>query len=195
MFRCKQFRKTNDVPSRHQFLLEHLLCFNCLWSDHKASNCPIKSLCFKCKKRHSTLLHSTKALSKKEPETGSKANSQIKPVAPKHSVPDKIFTTALVNVKDPFGQDHIARAVLDPDSEISFLSESQFKLFGLESHSEQINDQLVPQIYTNLKLSSRTGQEFLICKAFISKDISRIIPTTSFTPLFGITKRNYSSRS
>lgn len=184
LFRCKQFRKTNDVSSRHQFLLKHFLCFNCLWPGHKSSSCPIKSSCFKCKKRHSTLLHSTKTRIKKPTETSSiKISSsceQIKPVVSKPSDCKSKLATALVHVTDLFEQVHTIRAVLDPGSKISIVSEAMANLIGLTNHSEQTNDPLVHS-YMNLELNSRTDQKSFTCKAFISKDISKIIPTTSFT--------------
>ena len=48
--------KITNLSDRRQILLNKRLCFNCVSGSHRASHCPSKSTCQRCRKRHHTSL-------------------------------------------------------------------------------------------------------------------------------------------
>lgn len=186
LFRCSKFRKLN-VQLRHHFILKHSLCFNCLYSGHTSKSCVIKSSCFKCQKRHSTLLHSSIRIHKENSKSQINNSEKIqKPLVEKDILP-----TAIIEVVDSSGTIHQIRALLDSSSQVSIITESCFNKLNLASQAENLNsDDLVKsyshsEIYKKsvvLKLKSRLNetQTVLDCKAFISKQMKQIIPEEKF---------------
>ena len=51
--------KITNLSDRRQILLNKRLCFNCVPGSHRASHCPSKSTCQRCRKRHHTSLCET----------------------------------------------------------------------------------------------------------------------------------------
>ena len=56
LFRCNNFREW-AAKRRNDYVKEHKRCFNCLEQGHRLSDCPSKSTCRQCDRRHHTLLH------------------------------------------------------------------------------------------------------------------------------------------
>ena len=56
IWKCPRF-KDMTVEERDVYVRKNGLCFNCLLSGHKVSNCNVKVSCRKCNKKHNTLLH------------------------------------------------------------------------------------------------------------------------------------------
>ena len=54
---AKRMLATLPVEERRQYTLDHGLCWNCLWSHHRSSQCRRPAQCTKCKRRHHELLH------------------------------------------------------------------------------------------------------------------------------------------
>ena len=51
--------KITNMSDQRQILLNKRLCFNCVSGSHRASHCPSKSTCQRCRKRHHTSLCKT----------------------------------------------------------------------------------------------------------------------------------------
>ena len=51
--------KITNLSDRRQILLNKRLCFNYVSGSHRASHCPSKSTCQRCRKRHYTLICET----------------------------------------------------------------------------------------------------------------------------------------
>ena len=56
LWKCASF-EAKTVEERRALLKEKGLCFNCLLSGHRVSQCRVKIVCRKCSKRHNTLHH------------------------------------------------------------------------------------------------------------------------------------------
>ena len=56
LWRCDRFGN-ESVSARKLFVSQKRLCFNCLKSGHRASDCKFKGRCRECDKRHNSLLH------------------------------------------------------------------------------------------------------------------------------------------
>ena len=56
LWKCVSF-EAKTVEKKRALSKEKGLCFNCLLSGHRVSQCRVKIVCRKCSKRHNTLLH------------------------------------------------------------------------------------------------------------------------------------------
>lgn len=184
LFRCSKFRKIN-VQLRHDFILKHSLCFNCLFSGHTSRKCVISSSCFKCQKRHSTLLHSTIRIHKENSRSQRNYSEHNQKLLFKRS----ILPTAIIEVADSSGTIHQIRALLDSSSQVSIITESCFKKLNLSSKPENLNSNDLIKSYSQsenydssvvLKLKSRFNESVIDCKAFISRQMRKIVPEEQF---------------
>ncbi|XP_066585473.1 uncharacterized protein [Prorops nasuta] len=134
--RCEAFMnmKSND---RHNEIRRLGLCFNCL-DHHQVRNCASKRVCKRCQDNHHTLLHNDRS----QGQSDSNAVATVPPielVSSKTAWPSSMHSfsaqvshnrslsllpTAEIVLIGAFGQQVRARALLDQDSEISFVSES-----------------------------------------------------------------------
>lgn len=57
LYKCNQFRNTDNASVRFEFVKSIRGCVNCLSTAHTLSSCDSSSVCQVCKKRHHTLLH------------------------------------------------------------------------------------------------------------------------------------------
>lgn len=142
LFNCKDFGKLNSFK-RREFVREHRLCYNCLSSSHAVYNCKQKSSCRICGKRHHSLLHHN--TEDEREDTGSQVVKQnttglsslhTNVELENQNLPDisiashlatghkrALLATALVSVRNLSGQVTILRALIDPGSQASFISE------------------------------------------------------------------------
>ncbi|KAI5748201.1 hypothetical protein M8J77_022994 [Diaphorina citri] len=158
VYKCDKFLKWS-VTNRHDYIKRKNLCFNCLGGTHKIEKCPSKSVCFKCKGKHNTLLHFDKvsgpplvvpimssASSARNYSTDSPPSTSHSSVTVDKS--DEIVTHAMcstnqvsasvllstvkVQTMDPKGNVHELRLLLDTGSESNFLIEDVVKKLGLQ---------------------------------------------------------------
>ncbi|XP_028163939.1 uncharacterized protein LOC114355340 [Ostrinia furnacalis] len=153
---CKQFAK-ESYDSRHSFVQNNGLCFNCLGSNHSIKYCRTNSTCRICNKKHHSLLHpksnsnftaTTKKfnsavevntaavstvqaqLSEGEPTTSNVVTHFSKESM---SVPTQVLlATALVEAQTSSGYVQLLRVLLDQGSQASFITESAVQLLGLK---------------------------------------------------------------
>ncbi|XP_049300551.1 uncharacterized protein LOC125774324 [Anopheles funestus] len=98
-----------DVQQRRDVVTNKHLCWNCLSGTHHVKSCKSDYSCRTCRQRHHTLLHITPA-------------TAVTMAA--HLEDDKVFLeTAQIVIRDDYGNEHEARALLDSGSMSNFISE------------------------------------------------------------------------
>ncbi|XP_039309956.1 uncharacterized protein LOC105203472 [Solenopsis invicta] len=144
---------SKTVPQRLSLIKQQQLCYNCLGS-HKASACRITKRCIKCGQKHHTTIHqnnnSTINTAKITPSDTVKSATETKSSETKSteahvlhaSIENEsldsiaLLATAQVLVTTASGETVKARALIDPGSEISLISERLTKLLHIpRSHS------------------------------------------------------------
>ena len=136
-FKAKTANKWKD------FVKEKKLCVHCL-GFHPISSCRSERRCILCTKQHHSLLHedtnTSSHLSAIEPIHNHVAFSGpsfttntellLSIVAQSSSVEPALLATALVKLRGADGRFHTARAMIDPGSQSSFVSEVLLKKLG-----------------------------------------------------------------
>ena len=123
---CSSFRACS-LESRYQFVTDNQLCFNCL-GPHSISNCRSKKSCTVCHRRHHTLIHRPQSSAVDVPGSLPPAPS-FQPVT-LHAIkiaPSRramILATARVTLSSELQSHTDVRALVDPCSEDTFISES-----------------------------------------------------------------------
>ncbi|XP_073949064.1 uncharacterized protein [Choristoneura fumiferana] len=156
---CKQFVKMSPVE-RSEYVKTQGLCFNCLLPGHSVFFCKQKTSCKLCHRRHHSLLHQSnwsneKYVSKKgeqsedvsahlnlEDQSDQNDEEQLEEnlisnFASKRST--ALLATALVPVKDAFGNVTVLRALIDQGSQATFISERATQMFKVKRKSVKGN--------------------------------------------------------
>ncbi|XP_071574714.1 uncharacterized protein [Temnothorax nylanderi] len=136
---CTQFKSLSS-EQRRAFAKQQHCCFNCLRTGHFPRDCPSQGRCTRCKRRHHTLLHYESDVE----DNATKVTTPTKSPASGNSVSDttstnlslKVHTagrqgnkcsillaTARVLVRTPNGRSCRIRALIDPGSEATFITE------------------------------------------------------------------------
>lgn len=130
IYSCSKFKALTPAD-RCKFAQENKLCINCLGIKHAYKDCKSQTRCKKCAKPHHTLLHFPQPGEDKEEQENEPKDETIKvgiSVTPNNSV---LLATALVRVTGPDGIATIIRALIDPGSEASLMSEDLVKQLHL----------------------------------------------------------------
>ncbi|XP_065085954.1 uncharacterized protein LOC135707972 [Ochlerotatus camptorhynchus] len=151
LMKCLKFNRFS-VSERLQLVSNKHLCHNCLKGDHIARNCPSNFNCKRCNKRHHSMLHSsetfrqtnessstrtsthtqavqssTRSTAEMVPQSTVAATQVVPRVVVTASAPqpreDVFLLTVLVKVIDAYGQDHLARALLDSACQPNLLTD------------------------------------------------------------------------
>lgn len=186
---CKEFGKL-EPEERSREVQVRGLCFNCLRPGHSVKHCRRTTSCLRCKKKHHTLLHTTKPYTtvpepnekpKAEPTTSSAPGMNFVShfATQSHTT---LLATALVNIMTTRGA-QVVRALIDPCSQESFISEETARKLQLRQvsvigqvtgvgkmstpikHAAEI--QIVSRIENNYKLK---------CTAYVIKQVTEIMP-------------------
>ncbi|KAM8702202.1 hypothetical protein ACLKA7_001894 [Drosophila subpalustris] len=127
MFRYDDFR-SKPVAERLNWVQRQKLCVNCFKADHMAKACQSKYKCFKCDKRHNTLLHlETNSMEPKNPVVASASSKNI-----------SLLATAKVVVQGNNGQQATFKALLDSGSQINVISERLASSLSLKRHDTSL---------------------------------------------------------
>ncbi|KAM8718744.1 hypothetical protein ACLKA7_001457 [Drosophila subpalustris] len=145
MFRCDDFR-SKPVAERLNWVQRQKLCVNCFKADHMAKACQSKYKCFKCDKRHNTLLHlETNSMEPKNPVVASASSKNI-----------SLLATAKVVVQGNNGQQATFKALLDSGSQSSLSlkrHDTSLRIEGIGADSAQeaihIREELVKILRPN----------------------------------------------
>ena len=160
---CPEFRKHTSAD-RYSLAKRHRHCINCLSRGHDVRNCTSSHSCSKCHKRHHTLLHhdttsnnssttpsqtspqpiciprspqqSTSHLNTPSTSSGQTSNALSRQVFHTSQNKSVLLGTAMVNIIH-HGVTYTARALIDPASEASFVSESLQQRRGIDTISSQ----------------------------------------------------------
>ncbi|XP_073841230.1 uncharacterized protein [Musca autumnalis] len=158
---CSEFTKLS-IEGRFSVMMRFNCCINCLTVGHDVRKCVSKHNCGKCNKRHHTLLHREKSCSASSVRTatssqssGTSSSAQTNNVNPdipstssgiSHSVnrqvhhvsqnKNVVLGTAMVNLIHQ-GITYPARALIDPASEASFITESLQRRLGISTTATQ----------------------------------------------------------
>ncbi|XP_024881163.1 uncharacterized protein LOC112460613 [Temnothorax curvispinosus] len=127
---CKEAHRLSSCPKflqlspqeRVEALKNAKLCLNCMKPGHFIKNCK-GGTCRKCSSKHNTLIHFEKPLSEQATNAVENINSSSV-LCSQHRSNDYhvILSTAIVLVKDRYGKTHKARAILDPGSQSSLIT-------------------------------------------------------------------------
>lgn len=113
-----------------EFVKKQNLCLNCLVSGHTVPTCKASKCCV-CSKPYHALLHRYTIPVQSE-VTSLQATMSDVHLGHVTNNDEIVLATAIVNVKDRFGQLHPARALLDSGSQINLMSESLAQMLRLK---------------------------------------------------------------
>ncbi|XP_065356279.1 uncharacterized protein LOC135950678 [Calliphora vicina] len=156
---CKRF-KNLSVSERFSTIKRHHCCVNCLSRTHEVRKCTSVHSCSTCQKRHHTLLHRSTSSSDDSTENSNTGASSVVASPPTNSWPVEssastsrknnpgpsnrqvfhlsnnrtvLLGTAMVNIRHQ-GMTYPARALIDPGSETSFISERVQNRLKISAH-------------------------------------------------------------
>lgn len=192
---CKEF--TNLQPAqRVDYVKTHNLCFNCLSSGHAAHKCRLRMFCRICHRRHHSLLHQAEKKENNVTETSDQSASycnieenkdiQINSMTASHHSPKQnvaLLATAMVIVSGKQNQTMVLRALIDPGSQASFISEKAAQTLKLSKQAARGSVVGVGSTRTNINhvvqcnVSSRDTNFNLSVTAYVmSKQLTTRIP-------------------
>lgn len=203
---CPQFTSL-DISARRTLIKEGSLCFNCLRSGHKSSNCNSKFRCRQCSSKHRTLVHQSpvpEAISSTENQPSSSYASKVGRLSFHNQLSNELLLpnstnlvpTALVLIPDVLGQLQACRILLDCGSQASFISEScvrrlrvnrkhaRFPLIGVSGAKAGCT-----RGWISTQLISRFGHKSISINAYILSKVTEPLPSQSFS--FSLGKDNY----
>jgi len=140
LFKCFKFSSQPDSAKR-ELIKSKSLCNNCLQPGHWAKDCSVKSKCQECQALHHSSIHGlfcTKLVN--QPSTSKAVDSEEKSKVSVHAVaafPQVFLGTLLVNVRSK-GIEHKLRALLDPGSQASLISEDAAQMLGLSKYTVNV---------------------------------------------------------
>lgn len=210
---CKQFAKMS-VIERNNYVKSKNLCFNCMSTGHSALKCRLPMTCRICRRRHHTLLHSTRS----EEAVAHTSVANIQPQSSNTNVEENevqanammtshfsanrgyaLLATAVVKVRSETGHSIILRALIDQGSQASFISERAAQLLKLKKKSIQGNIvgvgstktriNSVVQLYIHSTFNTQfclSTEAFVISKQVTTKLPSKSIITRDWPHLTGL---------
>ncbi|XP_029164752.1 uncharacterized protein LOC114935963 [Nylanderia fulva] len=133
-----------------EFIKQHQRCINCLSAKHALYSCPSQYTCRRCQKRHHSMLHVDSGSCATASVVTSESNSPVEARGNRgavallasqelsHRTP-VLLATARVTVRSPAGRDANVRALLDPGSEITFMSARLAQTLRLRRFQDQFS--------------------------------------------------------
>ncbi|XP_075163099.1 uncharacterized protein LOC142235724 [Haematobia irritans] len=173
-----------SLNNKINFLNDRNICHNCLMAGHDHNNCKSPFRCMTCKKSHHTMLHPEEFVREMDasgvgvdgPSTGRVTSHAAQTF---HSV---LLYTIRLNVLTHCGAFSL-RALLDPGSQGSLISESAVQLMGLRrfrSHCKVVGvgqgSENLSRFSVELDLYTRKQQLVLSCTALVLPNLSSYTP-------------------
>ncbi|XP_037806234.1 uncharacterized protein LOC119600209 [Lucilia sericata] len=202
---CRKF-KNLSIMERISTVNKYNCCSNCLSRTHNVSNCKVNSNCFICNNRHHSMLHiqhtempsvsteqnsgavlrTTNSPQNNQPSTTSNNITSNRQVFHTRYNQFVLLGTATVNIKHNNNKYQV-RALIDPGSECSFITERLRKRFNISSRSTNVEisgvnntASVVSRNICSLKIGSNFDSSVeLNINAFVLPEISTNLPTTS----------------
>jgi len=127
---CDKFRGLT-VSQRQEQVRKSRACYNCLGIGHSAATCPSQRRCRFCQAKHNTLLHAGSVESTTPQTTGNQTSVAGDSTSPTDQVANLmtsvqgtvLLTTARVKLLSDSGRQTSVCALLDSESQASFISE------------------------------------------------------------------------
>ncbi|XP_058446764.1 uncharacterized protein LOC131427516 [Malaya genurostris] len=199
-----------DVKGRLKVVADKGLCSNCFRSDHFARVCRSKYHCKHCNKRHHSMIHPGPFTTNQLPSNSqansntSTSSSQIistiatqpagkfnlsKPVYVESG--NVILSTVVLLVVDAYGQEHIARALLDTGSQPNAISERLCQQLHLPRKIVNVPIAGVDGTITNSKYQIRAEIRSRVSPYKEVLDFLVLRKVTNDTPPFSIITPNW----
>lgn len=201
--RCPSFLAL-DCFERKVAVDKAKLCLNCLNSSHNVSSCISTKNCHQCGKRHHTLIHFPKNTSSSSSSSSPNSTSPSNNSSTNHIVATSainsndstssavqvILATALVWIVN---NHHVIqfRALIDPGSEITLITERAVQMLGLKKRSISAKITAVgdpnpiqeSKYITSCVIKSCIDNNFCIqTNALVLKHLTNKLPTTTINP-------------
>ncbi|XP_055590753.1 uncharacterized protein LOC129742842 [Uranotaenia lowii] len=171
MYQCPVFSKMT-FEDKEKLVRRQQLCRNCLRKGHVVRNCSSKNTCRKCRGRHHSQLCSEAPAAAERIKPRSESNATTDPIptseassslsAAVHApvtgrkLNKVILATAVINLVDDHGNNHLARALLDSGSECSFITESFSQRLQIQRKRVYLSISGIGQSSTQARLKLRT---------------------------------------
>lgn len=202
---CKTFAG-ESYATRHAFVTNNRMCYNCLGSNHSVRFCQKVTNCQICKRRHHSLLHpkevitSTANYSKVDHAhddgseedvciTTDSSSNEVTPIvncfakgSAKHEI---LLATALIRAESKTGDWQVIRALLDQGSQASFVTEEvvqtlrlkKIAIKGMISGLGGDQTSVMSKHMVLLKIQSLIDPDFRCeVKAFVLNKITTYLP-------------------
>lgn len=203
-----------DSRERYKCAQHHKVCINCLAPGHTTSQCYSKMSCHKCNQRHSTLLHfsnepPTQTNHNNEfndyenrPNQSNSSNfatsvsqelpSNAESINLAHLATPKanpvLLATASVNVATPSGELVSLRALIDPGSQVSFITTKAVQQLQLKAMSTKAKIFGIGQTFSGTStksvdviFQSKTSPEIRIQSVFLTiPQITGSLPAATY---------------
>lgn len=202
LYHCNDFKKMS-VDERLNFVAKKGLCENCL-SHKQNSKCLTKKSCFFCQKKHHTLLHHNTQTTQKISNHNRVAANESKELAQnilrdhvgmtevlsshhKKGIPTVLLPTAMVKVINAFGQKELLRALVDPGSQVSLITEEAAQNLRLPKERIKttilgVGDSTSTRSSSRVNVSIQTKDNgFLQFGALVLKKLSSLLPDSTIT--------------
>ncbi|XP_059047803.1 uncharacterized protein LOC131843205 [Achroia grisella] len=202
IYQCKEFAHLT-YTDRKRFVEQNRLCYNCLIPYHTVDKCKQRSTCRRCGKKHHSLIHpegntsdhlspdaggSSHIRDNRQPEVATTPveHNVVAHYADQEMTKNVLLATALVKIHTTNGTTYSLRALIDPGSEGSFITESAAQFLGLKKTTVRCtinglgdNDKasLTSTSMVTFVAQSRYDSNFTVpVQAFVLKSITRALP-------------------
>ncbi|XP_077293278.1 uncharacterized protein LOC143916184 [Arctopsyche grandis] len=175
--KCDKFKAKSSLE-RNEFVKSNNMCFKCLNSSHKITNCKSNYNCLRCKQNHHTLLHQDDTFSSNN--TGRKS---INAHSTHFSQREIILPTVQVDIITSNGTVVKGRTLLDSGSQVNYVTTSFAKKnnFKLEKISQKIvgiaNQESSIRHITKVTIRSSTTNYSTKVLCLVLPEITGEIPT------------------
>ncbi|XP_058446110.1 uncharacterized protein LOC131427162 [Malaya genurostris] len=207
LFECQDFPKM-PIEKRLDLVNSNRLCSNCFRSDHFVKNCPSKFRCRTCNGKHHTIIHPGFPNPNAAPHSAISASSTSQEFevvrgtsSQKPSTSTLVNTTtigfntflmtAVVKVVDRYGNELLARAMLDCGSMSNIMTQRLYQMLRLKGQKTDINvhgvgtgvlkcTQMVTTDVRSRLSDYKVAMEFLVLNKLTSKQPLNNICTTKW---------------
>lgn len=200
IYKCDTFLKFSPAK-RLKIVQANRVCSNCLSTSHTHSACASKYTCRTCAAQHHSLLNldineqkspPTTGVNDQLPTTSSQSNNASTAfVGTASSMSSCVVGTAVIRVRDKFGEWIPMRALIDSGSQISAVTQSCAAQLGLSRRPSRVavvGLAQIPVAQPKGVISCRfiphssTSPTF-ICEAFILSKITGTLPRSHLNPI------------
>ncbi|XP_058122403.1 uncharacterized protein LOC131285146 [Anopheles ziemanni] len=181
LIRCPRFANLNSI-ARNEVIKENKLCFNCFGAAHYTRDCTSKYSCRQCGKRHHSMLHPD---SEANPSSESVSTTMMATAAQGSITKNILLSTVVIQIRDAYGQPHMARALLDNGSQPNAISERLCQLLRLPRQKTNIAITGIDKTTTTAKhlvtaeIQSRTTNYKRSITFLVLRKVASETPTTT----------------